>query len=65
MGSFSVPPLIDRAPRFADLFDMARGGRPGLAALRRSELVGRGDDASLDAISRVRPASGDASPSHV
>ncbi|HKI14081.1 MAG TPA: hypothetical protein VKA12_03565 [Roseiarcus sp.] len=46
-------PLIDRAPRFADLLDMGRG-RPAFAALRRSESVGRplGDEAFLDAISR-------------
>ena len=48
-----MQPLIDRAPRFADLLDTGRG-RPAFATLRRSELIGRplGDDAFLDAISR-------------
>jgi hypothetical protein len=47
-------PLIDRAPRFADLLDRGRG-RPGLRpTLRRSALIGRppGDEAFLDAIGR-------------
>jgi hypothetical protein len=52
-GLVRVQPLIDRAPRFADLLD-TDADDPAFAALRRSELIGRphGDDAFLDAISR-------------
>ena len=52
-GLVRVQPLIDRAPRFADLLD-TDADDPAFAALRRSELIGRplGDEAFLDAISR-------------
>ena len=49
----AAPPLLDRAPNFADLLD-ADPDDPGFAALRRNELIGRplGDRAFQDAISR-------------
>ena len=52
-GLVRVQPLIDRAPRFADLLDKDPDD-PAFDALRRSELIGRplGDEAFLDAISR-------------
>ena len=48
-----VQPLLDRAPRFADLLDAA-GDDPAFAALRGSELIGRplGDSAFQNAIGR-------------
>ncbi len=39
-GLVTVRPLIDRAPRFADLLD-TDADQPAFAALRRSELIGR------------------------
>jgi putative transposase len=52
-GLVRVQPLLDRAPRFADLLDAA-GDDPAFAALRRSELIGRplGDSAFQNAIGR-------------
>ena len=48
-----VQPLIDRAPRFADLLD-TDANDPAFAALRRSELIGRplGDAEFPEAIGR-------------
>ena len=60
-GLVCVRPLIDRAPRFADLLD-GDADAPEFAALRRSERIGRplGDAAFQHAIGRrlgrdVRP----------
>ena len=39
-GLVSVRPLLDRAPRFADLLE-AEGDGEAFALLRRSELIGR------------------------
>jgi putative transposase len=39
-GLVDVKPLLDRAPRFADLLD-GDPDDPGFAALRRAELIGR------------------------
>jgi putative transposase len=52
-GLVRVQPLLDRAPRFADLLDAA-GDDPAFAALRRSELIGRplGDSAFQNATGR-------------
>jgi putative transposase len=52
-GRATVLPLLDRAPRFADLLDTGRGC-PAFTALRRSELIGRplGDNEFQGAISR-------------
>jgi len=49
----TVRPLLDRAPRFADLLD-TDADDPAFTALRRSELVGRplGDNEFQGAISR-------------
>jgi len=50
-GLVRVQPLIDRAPRSADLLD-TDADDPAFAALRRSELIGRplGDAEFQDAI---------------
>jgi len=49
----TVRPLLDRAPRFADLLD-TDADDPAFTVLRRSELVGRplGDNEFQGAISR-------------
>ncbi len=48
-----VRPLLERAPRFADLID-AEPDEAVFAALRRSELIGRplGSPAFLEAVGR-------------
>ena len=52
-GLVRVQPLLDRAPRFADLLD-TDPDHPAFAAPRRSELIGRplGDAEFQDAIGR-------------
>ena len=52
-GLVDVRPLLERAPRFADLLD-GEADEAAFTALRRSELIGRplGSPAFLDAISR-------------
>ena len=55
-GLVRVKPLIDRAPRFADLIGMGREPDAAFASLGRSELIGRplGDGACSSQRSRSR-----------